>query len=244
MGGEPTRKSSIAPEKDDLSYRHEGAARSVPRRTADVAAVRSDRALACRLEPTGHVSHAGQMRAEGEWDPHRFGSPAPRCGRHRARSTSLTCSSRPGPEEPRPRHAIKQARAWARGEITMSQARTAAGHANAVARDLSGAARHATHELCAAAYWAQGRTGCRAGRSGRQRGAPRVPVASAASSRRRFASSSPATSGCANDICCSMPDRRERRQGASTASERRPLTEVMRSADGRSEPPGRRSWGT
>ena len=43
-----------------------------------------------------------------------------------------------GPEEPRPRHAIEQARAWARGEITMSQARTAAGHVIAAARDLSG----------------------------------------------------------------------------------------------------------
>jgi hypothetical protein len=53
-----------------------------------------------------------------------------------------------------------------RGEITMSQARTAAGHAMAAARDLSGAARHAAyaagqaaavahvaaHELGAAAY--------------------------------------------------------------------------------------------
>jgi hypothetical protein len=53
-----------------------------------------------------------------------------------------------------------------RGEITMSQARTAAGHANAAARDLRGAARHAAyaagqaaavahvaaHELGAAAY--------------------------------------------------------------------------------------------
>jgi len=57
----------------------------------------------------------------------------------------LTCSSRLGPEEPRSRHAIERARAWARGEITMSQARTAAGHANAAARDLSGAARHAAH---------------------------------------------------------------------------------------------------
>jgi hypothetical protein len=57
----------------------------------------------------------------------------------------LTCSSRPGPEEPRSRHAIEQARAWVRGEITMSQARTAAGHANAAARDLSGTERHATH---------------------------------------------------------------------------------------------------
>ena len=49
------------------------------------------------------------------------------------------------PSDPRPRHAIEQARAWARGEITMSQARTAAGHANAAGRDLSGAARHAAH---------------------------------------------------------------------------------------------------
>ena len=33
------------------------------------------------------------------------------------------------PADDRPRHAIEQARAWARGEITMSEARTAAGHA-------------------------------------------------------------------------------------------------------------------
>ena len=70
------------------------------------------------------------------------------------------------PADPRPRQAIEQARAWAHGAITMSQARTAAGHANAAARDLSGAARHAAyaagqaaavahvaaHELGAAAY--------------------------------------------------------------------------------------------
>lgn len=45
----------------------------------------------------------------------------------------------------RPRRAIEQAYAWARGEITMTQARTAAGHANAAARPLSGAAREAAH---------------------------------------------------------------------------------------------------
>src|SRR5215213_8613728 len=70
------------------------------------------------------------------------------------------------PSDPRPRQAIEQARAWARGEIKMSQSRTAAGHAQAAARDLSGAARHAAyaagqaavaahvaaHELGAAAY--------------------------------------------------------------------------------------------
>ena len=70
------------------------------------------------------------------------------------------------PSDSRPRQAIEQTRAWARGEIKMSQARTAAGHAQAAARDLSGAARHAAyaagqaaavahvaaHELGAAAY--------------------------------------------------------------------------------------------
>ena len=70
------------------------------------------------------------------------------------------------PSDARPRQAIERARAWARGEIKMSQARAAAGHANAAARDLSGAARHAAyaaaqaaavahvaaHELGAAAY--------------------------------------------------------------------------------------------
>jgi len=70
------------------------------------------------------------------------------------------------PNDDRPRRAIELARAWARGEITMSQARTAAGHAQAAARDLSGTARHAAyaagqaaavahvaaHELGAAAY--------------------------------------------------------------------------------------------
>ena len=70
------------------------------------------------------------------------------------------------PSDSRPRHAIEQARAWARGEITMSQSRAAGGHAMAAARDLTGAARHAAyaagqaavvahvaaHELGAAAY--------------------------------------------------------------------------------------------
>jgi Imm-5 like putative immunity protein len=72
--------------------------------------------------------------------------------------------ARPG--DPRPRQAIEHARAWVRGEVKMTQARTAAGHAMAAARDLRGAARHAAyaagqagavahvaaHELGAAAY--------------------------------------------------------------------------------------------
>lgn len=70
------------------------------------------------------------------------------------------------PADPRPRRAIEQARAWARGEIGMMESRTSAGKAQAAARPLSGAARHAAyaagqaaavahvaaHELGAAAY--------------------------------------------------------------------------------------------
>jgi len=69
------------------------------------------------------------------------------------------------PTDPRPRRTIESTRAWARGEMTMSQARAAAG-ANAAARELTGAARFASyaagqavavshvpaHELGAAAY--------------------------------------------------------------------------------------------
>jgi len=70
------------------------------------------------------------------------------------------------PADPQPRQACQQTRAWARGKITMSQARAAGGHAMAAARELSGAVRHAAyaagqaavlahvaaHELGAAAY--------------------------------------------------------------------------------------------
>src|SRR6187455_1396435 len=55
------------------------------------------------------------------------------------------------PEDPRPRQAIEQARAWVRGEIPMSQARTAAGYANGAARDLPGASRHAAYAAAQAA---------------------------------------------------------------------------------------------
>ena len=70
------------------------------------------------------------------------------------------------PEDLRPRTAIEQVRAWARGEVTMTEARAAGGHAMAAARELRGAPRHAAfaagqagvvahvaaHELGAAAY--------------------------------------------------------------------------------------------
>ena len=70
------------------------------------------------------------------------------------------------PEDPRPRQAVIQIRAWVHGEVTMTQARAAGGHAMGAARDLLGAARYAAyaagqagvvahvaaHELGAAAY--------------------------------------------------------------------------------------------
>lgn len=70
------------------------------------------------------------------------------------------------PDDERPQQAIEMARAWAGGQVTMTAARTAAGHANAAARELQGAPRFAAyaaaqaaavahvaaHELGAAAY--------------------------------------------------------------------------------------------
>lgn len=70
------------------------------------------------------------------------------------------------PSDERPRQAIEQIRAWTRGEIRMSDARAAGGHAMSAARELSGPGRHAAyaagqaavvahvaaHDLGAAAY--------------------------------------------------------------------------------------------
>jgi hypothetical protein len=70
------------------------------------------------------------------------------------------------PGDDRPRRAIAHAHAWVHGEVSMTQARTAAGHAMGAARELRGAAREAAysagqaaavahvaaHELGAAAY--------------------------------------------------------------------------------------------
>ena len=70
------------------------------------------------------------------------------------------------PDDRRPRVAIEQTRAWVRGGVKMMQARRAAGQAQAAARNLRGAPRHAAyaagqaavvphvaaHELGAAAY--------------------------------------------------------------------------------------------
>ena len=94
-------------------------------------------------------------------DHHRLAVWAAACAEH-----ALHHFERERPDDDRPRRAIELARAWARGETTMTEARTAAGHANAAARDQRGAARHAAfaaaqaavvphvaaHELGAAAY--------------------------------------------------------------------------------------------
>lgn len=70
------------------------------------------------------------------------------------------------PDDDRPRRAIEQIHAWVRGDITMTEARSAGGHAMGAARALKGPAREAAfaagqaavvahvaaHELGAAAY--------------------------------------------------------------------------------------------
>ena len=93
-------------------------------------------------------------------DHHRLALWAADCAEH---VLYLFEQERPGDD--RPRRAIVLARAWARGELTMTQARRAA-FSNAAARDVSGAAKQAAlaaaqavavshvpaHELGAAAY--------------------------------------------------------------------------------------------
>jgi hypothetical protein len=104
------------------------------------------------------VRRGGTLRDD---DHHRLAVWAADCAEH-----VLHQFERARPDDDRPRRAIDLGRAWARGEVTMTEARTAAGHANAAARDLTGAPRHvayaaaqaaavghvAAHELGAAAY--------------------------------------------------------------------------------------------
>jgi hypothetical protein len=94
-------------------------------------------------------------------DHHRLALWAASCAEH---VLPLFESAHPG--DPRPRQAIEHARAWVRGEVTMTESRAAGGHAMGAARDKRGAARHAAyaagqagavahvaaHELGAAAY--------------------------------------------------------------------------------------------
>jgi hypothetical protein len=104
------------------------------------------------------VRRGGSLSDE---DHHRLALWAADCAEH---VLDLFEQARPGDD--RPRRGIELARAWARGEMRMTVARAAAGHANAAARDLNGAPRHAAyaagqaaavahvaaHELGAAAY--------------------------------------------------------------------------------------------
>jgi hypothetical protein len=94
-------------------------------------------------------------------DHHRLAEWAAACAEH-----VLPLFESAQPSDPRPREAIEQVRAWARGEVRMTASRAAGGHAMAAARPLAGAARHAAfaagqaavvahvaaHELGAAAY--------------------------------------------------------------------------------------------
>jgi hypothetical protein len=103
------------------------------------------------------VRRGGTLR---DSDHHRLAVWAADCAEH-----VLHFFERVRPGDDRPRRAIELARAWARGEITMTQARTAA-FANAAARESSGAAKLAAlaaaqavavshvpaHELGAAAH--------------------------------------------------------------------------------------------
>jgi hypothetical protein len=73
-------------------------------------------------------------------DHHLLAMWAADCAQH-----VLPYFERARPGDDRPRRAIELGRAWTRGEVTMTVARTAAGHANAAARDLKGAPRHAAH---------------------------------------------------------------------------------------------------
>jgi hypothetical protein len=97
----------------------------------------------------------------GDDDHHLLAMWAADCAEH---VLHLFEHMRPGDD--RPRRAIDLGRAWARGDVSWAEARTAAGHAHAAARDLREAPRHAAyaagqaaavghvaaHELGAAAY--------------------------------------------------------------------------------------------
>src|ERR687893_102865 len=104
------------------------------------------------------VRRGGSLR---DSDHHLLAFWAADCAQH---VLHLFEQARPGDE--RPRRAIELARAWAHGEVTMTQARAAGGHAMGAAKELVGAPREAAyaagqagavahvaaHELGAAAY--------------------------------------------------------------------------------------------
>jgi hypothetical protein len=79
-------------------------------------------------------------------DHHRLANWAADCAEH-----VLELFERERPADRRPRHAVELGRAWTRGEVRMTDARAAGGHANAAARDLRGAPRFAAHAAAQAA---------------------------------------------------------------------------------------------
>ena len=115
--------------------------------------------IASKRDPRFITLRRGGMLADA--DHWRLALWAAVCAEH---VLPLFEQARPGDD--RPRRAIEQARAWARGEITMTQAREAAYAAHAAARAATGAAKEAAraaghavavahmadHELGGAAY--------------------------------------------------------------------------------------------
>lgn len=104
------------------------------------------------------LRRGGSLRAE---DHHLLAVWAAVCAQHVLRHFEEL-----RPADARPRQAIDAANAWARGEITVTEAKVAAYHSNAAAREVTGAAKEAAlsagqaaavahvaaHELGAAAY--------------------------------------------------------------------------------------------
>ena len=112
------------------------------------------------------------------------------------------------PDDSRPRQAIEHIRAWTREEVSMTESRTAGGHAMGAARNLRGAARFAAYAAGQAACvahvaltsWALPRMRSRQ-RVLRLRDARNMPVDSSARGnvnnfRTRFANSSSTISAC------------------------------------------------
>ncbi len=168
-----------------------------PRRTAS-------RSAETRDPPEGPGS-AVHHRASRRHPPGRLAMWAADCAEH-----VLHHFEQARPKDDRPRRAIDLGRAWARGEISWAEVRTAAGHANAAARDLRGAPRHAAYaagQAAAVGHVAAHELGLRPTRSGRRRRqrlttsarrpATRSAGGSARNSLTRSENSCSTTSGCA-----------------------------------------------
>lgn len=124
------------------------------------------------------------------------------------------------PSDARPREAIEQIRAWARGEISMSQARAAGGHAGGcgtrsergrtIRRDTP-PARPGWWRCRRARAWRcglrdQGRARGRPGWRGRERRPARVPLAARAVARREICALVLDDQRLRNAICWSVFD--------------------------------------